>query len=620
MKYLSLFSGIGGFELGIQQAYETNTNLFKPQEQSEKCTVSGSRDSTDTSSINGNRGWSSPTCIGFSEIDKYAIQTYQQHYPEHKNYGDITKINADELPDFDLLVGGFPCQAFSIAGKRLGFEDTRGTLFFEIARILQAKQPRLFLLENVKGLLSSRTTLTFDGILDTLSNELTLNICNEIPTKEWEVTLHNLSVYLQQIGKINGLQKNLKSLLERNLPIIKKQNFYPTEKTRQFALNENEWVSHLNQLSLTDNLNILDIPLLEKMVVMNGEIVVLWKELLVENSNQQKLSTISTETNWMTDLKTCISAIQEVNIILFIIKQWKLSNNYWNKINSSSKKENTYYVKTFNIIINELTELGYDLQWQVLNSKNHGVPQNRERVFIVGHLRGTRRPEVFPITREGGQDTKPIKRVGGIYDSEKGTHQAGSVFDSSGISATLDTMQGGNRMPYVLEVKQIGTRKDSNSGTQPFQQDRVYDPTGVSPALQQALPEGGHKILVREATKKGYAEATLGDSINLSVPESKTRRGRVGKGVAQTLDTGMQQHTISKTIRAGGRSSPHGSKQNWDSYDTEYGIRRLTPTECERLQGFPDGWTEGVSDTQRYKQCGNAVTVNVIRDIMERLL
>lgn len=112
------------------------------------------------------------------------------------------------------------------------------------------------------------------------------------------------------------------------------------------------------------------------------------------------------------------------------------------------------------------------------------------------------------------------------------------------------------------------------------------------------LEKGRRQLIqIREATKQGYAVATEGDSINLSVPNSKTRRGRVGKGVAQTLDTGMQQHTLQ-----------HGS------------IRRLTPTECERLQGFPDGWTEGVSDTQRYKTLGNAVTVNVIRDIFSCLI
>lgn len=118
----------------------------------------------------------------------------------------------------------------------------------------------------------------------------------------------------------------------------------------------------------------------------------------------------------------------------------------------------------------------------------------------------------------------------------------------------------------------------------------------------------------------GYAVANVGDSINLAVPNSKTRRGRVGKGCAQTLDTGMHQHTLTSDMR----------------------IRRLTPTECERLQGFTDGWTKNgiemhdfftsgngirqnykvidISDSQRYKCIGNAVTVNVIRDIVTKLL
>ena len=86
----------------------------------------------------------------------------------HPNWGDATKINASELPDFDLFVGGFPCQSFSIAGKRAGFNDTRGTLFFDIARIIKYKKPPYLLLENVKGLLSHDKGRTFETIIKTL--------------------------------------------------------------------------------------------------------------------------------------------------------------------------------------------------------------------------------------------------------------------------------------------------------------------------------------------------------------------------------------------------------------------------------------------------------------------
>ena len=129
LRYFSAFSGIGGFELGI-----------------------------------GKQG----TCIGYSEIDKYALDVYKKHFPTHRNFGDITTIDTGKIPDFDLFVGGFPCQAFSIAGKRKGFTDTRGTLFFDIARIIKDKRPNSFLLENVKGLLNHDKGKTFSIIIHTL--------------------------------------------------------------------------------------------------------------------------------------------------------------------------------------------------------------------------------------------------------------------------------------------------------------------------------------------------------------------------------------------------------------------------------------------------------------------
>jgi len=139
MRYFSMFSGIGGMENGIQNSgellSEKKTKSIQDMSDSKKRQVG-------------------LTCVGFSEIDKYAIQIYKKQYPTHKEYGDASKIDWRECEDFDMLVGGVPCQAWSIAGKRGGFKDSRGTLWYEYFRCLKEKQPSMFLAENVKGILS----------------------------------------------------------------------------------------------------------------------------------------------------------------------------------------------------------------------------------------------------------------------------------------------------------------------------------------------------------------------------------------------------------------------------------------------------------------------------------
>lgn len=436
LKVFSTFTGIGGFEIGIHHA---------------AMNVLG-------------EGVKHIDMVGYSEIDKYAVSVFDHHFKGVQNYGDITKIDAESLPDFDCLVGGFPCQAFSIAGKRAGFDDTRGTLFFDLARILRAKRPRLFVFENVKGLLNH------DG------------------------------------------------------------------------------------------------------------------------------------------------------------------------------------GRTFRVIVATIDELGYDCQWQVLNSKDFGVPQNRERIVIVGHLRGTARPKVFPIT---GTNPANISQV------NNPTHSRNRIYSPDGISPAPSTMQGGGRQPNII----TGTPSYGDGKKRTVK----YAVSDIAPTIRASHYKNGDnnpRVFIPEATKKGYAEAEIGDSINLAQPNSKTRRGRVGKAIANTLDTGMHQYTVqpvitpdrinksqngrrikddgepaftvtatdrhgvmlSKTVRAGGRGSPHGSKQNWDSYEVGGVIRRLTPLECERLQAFPDNWTKiavgggEISDTQRYKMCGNAVTTNVVQAVFERIL
>lgn len=133
MKIVSLFSGIGGFELGIENSLLDAEFVFS------------------------------------SEIDIHATESYLSNYKGNNLHGDITKIDEKDIPDHDLLVGGFPCQAFSIAGRQKGFNDTRGTLFFDVARILKEKQPKYFLLENVKNLVAHDGGNTFKTIIKTLN-------------------------------------------------------------------------------------------------------------------------------------------------------------------------------------------------------------------------------------------------------------------------------------------------------------------------------------------------------------------------------------------------------------------------------------------------------------------
>ena len=254
---------------------------------------------------------------------------------------------------------------------------------------------------------------------------------------------------------------------------------------------------------------------------------------------------------------------------------------------------------TFETIIRTLDELGYDVEWQVLNSKNFGVPQNRERVFIIGHLRGERTRNVFPISGESEQsDHQPpkIEIIGNTRNpngTSKGTKSV--VYGSGGVVGTLTATD--YKEPKQVAIKQFGILQPN------FNQCGVaYETDGIAPTIR-AYQGGGlePKIRVKEATSKGYAEAEVGDSVNLSHPNSKTRRGRVGKQVANTLLTGESQGVIEPDFR----------------------IRKLTPRECWRLQGFPD-WAfdkaqEVNSNSQLYKQAGNSVTVNVIAAIAKEL-
>jgi DNA (cytosine-5)-methyltransferase 1 len=299
--------------------------------------------------------------VGACEIDKYARSVYARQFPGVAIWENATTIKPKELPDFDILCAGFPCQAFSIAGKRRGFDDTRGSLFFEIARIAKEKQPSILFLENVKGLLS-----------------------------------HDQG-------------------------------------------------------------------------------------------------------------------------------------------------------KTFHTILATLDEIGFDCQWQIINSK-YFVPQNRERIFIVGYSRKGSRREVFSFRKD---DTKIVGE--------------NNLKNKTGLYAVVNDHG-------TLKEREISNNIDANYWK------------GVDNHAQRTMI----------AWSKSHRPHGIESCIKI--------------GEANTLNTGngcKTQSSATFVISNGTR------------------IRRLTPLECERLQGFPDNWTkydsEGniVSDTQRYKMCGNAVTVPVVEYIGE---
>lgn len=236
---------------------------------------------------------------------------------------------------------------------------------------------------------------------------------------------------------------------------------------------------------------------------------------------------------------------------------------------------------TFETILRTLDELGYDVEWDLLNSKDFGVPQNRERVFIIGHLRNGGTRKVFPIERNDSEiNTTKIIKVGNIR--KKGKSQSGDVVRPSGLAPTLCSTQTQKDPTKII----IAGELDINAHDQ---NRRVYDTGGISPSLT-TMQGGGQEPKI--------AQPVL-------TPErlEKRQNGRRFK------ENGEPMFTLTSQDR-------HGIYNG-------YRIRKLTPKECWRLQGFPDELFAKAakvnSDSQLYKQAGNSVTVNVIYEIAKKL-
>ncbi len=391
MRHFDLFTGYGGFTLALQNIYVVTTTRNKkragqgnpPENKNQSIPEQGDRHPAGRT---GQHGDGSPDqgqldTVGFSEIDKYASAVLTYHWPKIKNYGDITKIKWQDVPDFDLLTGGSPCQDLSIAGKRAGLDGKRSGLFFEFMRAVKEKKPRYFIWENVKGALSS-------------------------------------------------------------------------------------------------------------------------------NSG-----------------------------------------------------------KDFAAVIHQMAEAGYSLWWQVLNAKDFGVPQNRERVFVVG-VRDGSAPEILFEPGDRGRNLKEITK--NVSDAQR-------IYESDGIAKSQKALGGGlGAKTGLYAIRRNQMRLEGK-----------LDKRDICPMLKSS------------DCKRGDSETNILEDF---YPDR------------------VRSYDHCPTLR----SDRAGLKVLKNAK-----IRRLTPTECERLMGLPDGWTaKGVadcqefeiSDSQRYKLCGNGVVVNVVEAIIKNII
>lgn len=564
---------------------------------------------------------------------QYAQDAHKLLHPEIPVHGDICEANTDELPDFDVFCFTPPCQAFSVAGKRGGFDDTRGTLTFEALRIVNAKKPKILFMENVKGLMNHLSNADIDGVLTQqfIQGVLLWEREGSSVTIKSDIVKKNAESYLRMILQQNldcpldkldtsskntlvipieiaesclehGLTGRLRYLKTQILQTTKKLKDFPIEQIPQYVCNVDGLVMNLEKLSLTDNLTLKDMSTLDEVASTLSEIALSWKNTSEGNSERKRLFTTLTETSLTTTLQTYISALTELCTVVFILKRSNLLEKWLTKESSRSTeiKESTFLISTFGVMLHAINEIGYTVDFNVLNSKYFDVAQNRERVYLIA----IRDDLITPEPWKDVKGTTMLPKAKRRYQEEGARSFNFDWPEQTEVRTRLrDFLEAEVDEKYYLSEDKTAAlvaqleEKDLKVGavaSHPFSKkfefggfnNDTYSPAMIATDYKapKCLLEGG--LPIKEATTKGDAVAAEGDAVNIQFPNSKTRRGRVGKQMVNTLEArGCNQGVVERV----GNVNPSGNGMNGNVYSIDAGLSpTLTTNKGEGVKVLED--------------------------------
>ena len=569
--------------------------------------------------------------VAISEIDKYAIQSYEAMHGKANNLGDISKI--EEVPDADLWTYSFPCQDISVAGKGAGIkEGTRSGLLFEVERLLRVASekgtlPKYLLLENVKNLVSKKFKADFDKWLDFLSELGYTNYWKVLNAKDYGIPQNRERVFCVSIrGKhepfVFPKPKKLTIRLRDMIDETVDERFYLKESTIRSILRST-FNSRRDSIRPGDGLanTLLARDWRGPQCVQVGEMVGgKWDKMHDISKRVYEpdgiAPTVHCQQGGNTELKIAEDSVlgglqkhqtpRTDGISPTLTEAMGKGGGQTPIIIDTAEPKERFYKQAFETLKENECEVGDTIDAFNKKVNKSGVcptlttrPEGFKTAIlpVVGAMRG-RNPE-DPSDRTAGVPTEQRLEI-----NEKGLCNALTTVQKDNLVIEEDKQDYVSRRynefieekGYVPEMF-VAYNKTEIKDVAPTLTGQCSSPSGSSAVLKLETP-----IKVNVANKKGYEEANPGDYVNITYPGSKTKRGRVGSGVAHTLTCGDGNAVITENVR----------------------IRKLTPRECLRLMGWKDEQIDKIvaakiSGTQQYRQAGNGIVVQVLESIFKAL-